>query len=98
MICPRGEDLAPRIFYRKFINCLLKHCELCRSDISKQKKQIQKKNARNEKKLLEIREVGKKTCGKPYPPSLNSSGVIQRFSGRGGGLKEQEGAQKLTWV
>ena len=34
------------------------------------------------KNLLEIREVGKKTCGKPYPPS---SGVIQLFSGRGGG-------------
>ena len=54
----------------------------------KTKKQIHKKNARNEKKLLEIREVGKKTCGKPYPPSLNSSGVIQRFSGRGGGWAE----------
>ena len=51
----------------------------------KTKKQIQKKNAQNEKKLLEIREVGKKTCGKPYPPSLNSSGVIQLFSGMGGG-------------
>ena len=50
----------------------------------KTKKQIQKKNARNEKKLLEIREVGKKTCGKPYPPSLNSSGVIQLFSKSGG--------------
>ena len=52
----------------------------------KTKKQIQKKNARNEKNLLEIREVGKKTCGKPYPPRLNSSGVIQLFSGRGGGV------------
>ena len=28
---------------------------------------IKKKNAPNEKKLLEIREVGKKTCGKLYP-------------------------------
>ena len=48
-----------------------------------------KKNFRNEKNLLEIREVGKKTCGKPYPPRLNSSGVIQLFSGRGrgGGLE-----------
>ena len=53
----------------------------------KTKKQIQKKNAPNEKNLLEIREVGKKTCGKPYPPRLNSSGVIQLFSGRGGGLE-----------
>ena len=50
----------------------------------KTKKQIQKKNARNEKNLLEIREVGKKTCGKPYTPRLNSSGVIQLFSGRRG--------------
>ena len=55
------------------------------ASISQNKKTNTKKNARNEKKLLEIREVGKKTCGKPYPPSLNSSGVIQRFSGRGGG-------------
>ena len=31
----------------------------------KTKKQIQKKNALNEKKSFEIREVGKKTCGKP---------------------------------
>ena len=54
----------------------------------KTKKQIpkkKKKNARNEKQLLEIREVGKKTCGKPYPPSLNSSGVISTFQREGGG-------------
>ena len=46
-----------------------------------------KTNTKKGKKLLEIREVGKKTCGKPYPPSLNSSGVIQLFSdgGWGGG-------------
>ena len=75
MICPMGQDLAPKIFYRKCINCPLKHGEICRSDISKQTKK-----APNEKKLLEIREVGKKTCGKPYPPSLNSPVVIQLFS------------------
>ena len=32
--------MAPRIFYRKFINCLLKHCEVCRPDISKQNKKM----------------------------------------------------------
>ena len=53
--------------------------------IFQNKKTNTKKNARNEKNLLEIREVGKKTCGKPYTPRLNSSGVIQLFSGRGGG-------------
>ena len=37
----------------------------CRFDISKQKNKYKKKNARNEKKLLGIREVGKKkTCEK----------------------------------
>ena len=30
MICPRVEDLSP--FYRKFINCLLKHCEIWKKD------------------------------------------------------------------
>ena len=53
--------------------------------IFQNKKTNTKKNARNEKNLLEIREVGKKTCGKPYTPRLNSSGIIQLFSGRRGG-------------
>ena len=44
----------------------------------KTKKQIQKKNARNEKNLLEIREVGKKTCGKPT--------TFQREGGWAGGI------------
>ena len=50
-----------------------------------------KTNTKKGKKLLEIREVGKKTCGKPYPPSLNSSGVIQLFSdgGWGGGERSK---------
>ena len=60
------------------------------------KTNTKKKNARNEKKLLEIREVGKKTCGKPYPPSLNSSGVIQRFSGRGGWAEGIGGGSKAS--
>ena len=55
------------------------------SQIKKTNTKKKKKNARNEKYLLEIREVGKKTCGNPYPPSLNSSGVISTFQREGGG-------------
>ena len=51
----------------------------------KTKSKCKKANARNEKKLLEIREVGQKICGKPYPPGLNSCGIIQLFRRGGGG-------------
>ena len=72
MICPgdggAGEDLAPRIFYKKFINCLLNHCEICRFDISKQKKNKYKKKCSKQKQLLEIREVGKKNLWKALTP------------------------------
>ena len=68
MICPgdggAGEDLAPRIFYKKFINCLLNHCEICRFDISKQKKTNTKKNARNKNSCSKYEKLAKKTCGK----------------------------------
>ena len=91
---PQGEDLAPRIFYRKFINCLLKHWELCRSDISKQKNRYKKKMVETKKSCSKYEKLAKKTCGKPYPPSLNSFGVIQRFSGRGGWAEGIGGGSK----
>ena len=56
-----------------------------------------KKNARNEKSCWKYEKLVKRcrrTCGKPYPPSLNSYGVIQLFSGRvgrGGMLKSSPG-------
>ena len=57
------------------------------ASISQNKKTNTKKNARNEKKLLEIREVGKKNLWKALTPSFNSSGVIRLLSdgGWGGG-------------
>ena len=67
--------------------------------MSKQKNKYKKKNAQNEKNLLEIREVGKKTCRKPYPPSLNSSGVISTFQrewGGGGGAGGIGGGSKAS--
>ena len=68
----------------------------------KTKSKCKKANARNEKKLLEIREVGQKICGKPYPPGLNNSGVIQLFRGGGSskaslGLKRDKRKNKLLY-
>ena len=51
----------------------------------KTKKQIQKKIFETKKICSKYEKLAKKTCGKPYPPRLNSSGVIQLFSGRGRG-------------
>ena len=70
-----GEDLAPGIFYWKFINCLLKKCEIWKKGQFKHWKPLRylrrdnyrncseckkkKKKCSKRKKLLEIREVGK---------------------------------------
>ena len=62
---PEGGDLCP--FHRKFINCLLKHCEIWKkdqlstkncSDISELEDNL--RNCSECKKLPEIREVAKK--------------------------------------
>ena len=85
---PGGKDLAPSIFYRKFINCLLKHCEICRSDISKQKNKYQKKK----KKMLETKnsyskyeKLAKKLVESPIHLAWTVLELFQLFSGRGGG-------------
>ena len=57
----------------------------------KTKKQIQKKMLETKKICSKYEKLAKKTCGKPYTPRLNSSGVIQLFSGRGGGVGGLEG-------
>ena len=51
----------------------------------KTKKQIQKKNARNEKKLLEIREVGKKKLVESSNPLALTVLELFNFSATGGG-------------
>ena len=66
MICPRGEDLAPRIVYRKFINCLLKHGEICRSDISKQKGNTKKQMLETKKSYSKYEKLAKKLVESPF--------------------------------
>ena len=60
--------------------------------------QNQKKKCSKRKKVARNTRSWQKTCGKPYPPSLNSPVVIQLFregeGEGGGGLKSFPGFEE----
>ena len=66
--------------------------------ISQNKKQIQKSKCSKRKKVTRNTKSWQKNLWKALSSSLNSSGVIQLFTGEGGGGEGKAGAQKLPWV
>ena len=91
IICPQGVRRIWLLFHRKFINCLLKHCNLearpiyglKTAQISQNWKKTSKKNAQKlRKKLLETKKIARNTtsCEKVGEQLQGSS----REKGEGG--------------